>query len=66
VYVMGRKLPRLSQAWVGSGHYRNQKSRRFVDLKGTPYAAELTAGNLVVEAAKARGQMRQKHFPKRR
>lgn len=36
-----------------------------VDVKVTPEAAEQTAGNLVVEAAKARNQRRQKHLPQR-
>lgn len=34
-----------------------------VDVSVTPEAAEQTAGNLVVGAAKARAQRRQKHLP---
>jgi len=37
-----------------------------VDVKVTPEAAEQTAGNLVVGAAKARNQRRQKHLPQQR
>ena len=37
-----------------------------VDVKVTPEAAEQSAGNLVVGAAKARTQMREKHLPQRR
>jgi hypothetical protein len=34
-----------------------------VDVSVTPEAAEQTAGNLVVGAAKARDQRQQKHLP---